>query len=400
MPSLAPARTAPDSLLRWCALEACGFEDPGGLLPAFAAQAAALGVPLVRLNATLRTLHPLFIAENWRWKRGQARVEHNRYAVRQVSHPEYLASPVRPLLDGERDRIHHRVVAGAAHPWPILDEYAALGVTDYLAVALRPVHALPAIITAMTDQPGGFRDDQLDVLETGFLGLQGPFELYVQRSIARTICETWIGPQTGPRVLAGHVRRGSVGTLRAVIAFCDLRGFTPLTERLGGQGVTDLLNAFFGEVAEAVHGRGGEILKFMGDAALSIFPLAADEAPAERCAAALDAAREALDRIQGLALTIDGSPMPPLSAGFALHVGDVTYGNIGAPTRLDFTVIGPAVNQASRLEGLCGRLGQPVVTSAAFASACPTPLVPLGRFALKGIAGEQEVYGLPPAGAP
>lgn len=389
------SRHPADRLLRWCAIEACACETPGELLPAFAARAAELGIPLVRLNVTLRTLHPLFHAESWRWKAEQASIEMDRYAFQQTDSPTYLASPIRPLLAGELNRIRHRVVAGQAQPYPVLDQYAALGVTDYLAVALRPVHALPAIVTAMTNQPGGFTDEQIEILESGFLGLQAPFELYVQRCIARTICETWIGPQTGPLILDGHVRRGSVGSLRAVICFCDLRGFTPLTQRLGGQGVTDLLNAFFGEVAEAVHGRGGEILKFMGDAALSIFPLAADEDASARCAAALDAALDALGRLAAL-------PVPEgaaISAGFSLHVGDVTYGNIGAPTRLDFTVIGPAVNQASRLEGLCGRLGQTVVASAAFAALCPRPLVSLGRYPLKGIEGEQEVFGLPPAAA-
>lgn len=383
MSVLADARAA---LLRWCLHEALDLGDIGALSRAFVGQLHALGVPIRRLNLTFRTLHPLFVAENWIWRQDREELEFNRFRWASRSSPNFLLSPLKPIILGEQKRVRHSIRPGPEQPFPLFHEYAALGMTDYLALGLGPA-PFPVSVSAMTDQPGGFDAAQLAALEEGLTALRAPLELYVQRSVALSVCSIYLGPQTGPRVLDGAILRGNVTELPAVVWFCDLRGFTPLTQRLGHQAIVDLLNTFFGAVGEAVEAHGGEILKFIGDAALAVFPLGEGRSAERACADALAASRALLDRL--------GQLDPPLRAAIALHVGEAAYGNIGAETRLDFTVVGTAVNLAARLGGLAAALDEPLLASAEFAAHSPERLHPLGGHALKGFDGEQQVFGLP-----
>jgi adenylate cyclase len=193
-------------------------------------------------------------------------------------------------------------------------------------------------------------------------------------------------------VLSGAITRGSGESIRAVIWFCDLRGFTALADTLPREKVIGLLNDYFETMVEVVSAEGGEALKFMGDGMLAIFELGATEDPAPRCGAALRAARAARQKIAKRNFGRRDAGEPEIHFGLALHLGEVSYGNIGAPTRLDFTVIGPAVNQAARLEKLGRELGQPVVTSSSFAAAAPEKLESLGLHDLRGVAEPQQVF--------
>jgi adenylate cyclase len=201
-----------------------------------------------------------------------------------------------------------------------------------------------------------------------------------------------VGHRTGERVLSGAIQRGAAQTIQAVIWFCDLRGFTALADSLPRDRLIAMLNDYFEEVVAAVVGEGGEALKFMGDGMLAIFELNADEAPSDRCAAALRAARIAFEKIVARNLERTAAGEPEIRFGLALHLGAVTYGNIGAPNRLDFTVIGPAVNHAARLEKLASELGRHVVTSASFAAAAHGSFESLGRHYLRGVTEPQEVF--------
>ncbi|MFM2246214.1 MAG: hypothetical protein RL071_2288 [Pseudomonadota bacterium] len=384
-------------LLRWSLTAAADLRRMEDLVLGFVEVCHSLGLPIRRFNLTIRTLHPLFIAENWIWRHDQAGLQSNRFTAEQKQTLDFRSSPMRPILEGEARRLRYLIAAEGPHAFPLFAQYAASGMTEYLTAAISSEAELPISVSLMTDQPGGFTEAQVDALEDGFTGLRAPVELYVHRSIARSVCATYIGHHTGPRVLRGDIHRGSVESLRAVVWFCDLRNFTPLTIRYGSQAIVDLLNQFFGAVGEAVDHFEGEILKFIGDAALAIFPLREGDAADVVCGRALAAAERTLFNLAALnAAAPAGSA--PLHAAIAVHVGEVSYGNIGAPTRLDFTVIGAAVNLAARLNGLAPQLHQPLVTSGEFAALCGRPLRPLGAHALKGIEGMVEAYGLPEDG--
>jgi len=389
-----PPHGPAERLLRWCAGPGLTLPLPE-LIEAFARAAQAEGLALRRLNVTLQVLHPLFIARVLRWLDGTPGVAVVDMSRRLVQNDAYLSSPVRRLFDGELRAVRHRMHPGEPQPYPVLDEYVAKGMTDYVAVVASPPGGRMTVVTAMTDAPDGFSQADLQLLDAAFAGLTPLLALAIQRFIAQNVCATYIGPITGPRVLDGAIVRGSVESLQAVIWFCDLRGFTPTTARLGSRAVVDLLNRFFDAVGPAVTDAGGEILKFIGDAALAIFPLRDGDAPGPTCARALSAARAALAALAEANAAALAAGELPLRAGFALHVGEVSYGNIGTADRLDFTVIGAAVNLTARLEGLCGALCEPLVASGDFARAAEAGLRPLGRHPLKGVDGEVEAFGLP-----
>jgi adenylate cyclase len=215
------------------------------------------------------------------------------------------------------------------------------------------------------------------------------------RRLASTLLDTYLGHDAGQRVLAGQIRRGAGVTMAAAIFYCDLRGFTALSENMMPDRVIELLNDYFGCMAAPVQRLGGEVLKFIGDALLAIFPIADDLDRDRACRTALKAARQALAALDELNLRRREAGEATLEVGLALHTGTVMYGNIGAPDRLDFTVIGHAVNLTTRLERLCRQLERRLVASERFASPCGIEMVPLGRFELPGVQGPQAVFGLP-----
>jgi adenylate cyclase len=224
-------------------------------------------------------------------------------------------------------------------------------------------------------------------------------DIHGQRWIATNVLNAYLGPKTGPRVLAGQIRRGTGEELTVVLWSSDLRGFTERSDRLPGDQMIWILNALFDVQAQAIARHGGEILKFMGDGLLAIFPID-DGARADRAAtSALEAAQEALAAVRHL----NGEPPMmgerPLEIVVALHVGTVVYGNIGAAERLDFTVIGPAVNLVSRLEATAKTLNTQIVLSDDFARAYGKPLISLGHYPLRGLAKPQELFA-PAIGSP
>jgi adenylate cyclase len=225
-------------------------------------------------------------------------------------------------------------------------------------------------------------------------------EVHSLRDTAENLLNAYVGRAAGRHILAGKVLRGGGETIEAVIWFCDLRGFTRLSDRLPGQAVVALLNDYFAEMGAAVTQAGGEILKFMGDGMLAIFAVADAGARRETAGRAAAAAAQAFRAIAALNERRGAAGAEPIRFGLALHIGEVMFGNIGASARLDFTVIGPAVNHAARLEKLCSTLNRSIVVSAAVAALLPEgEVVPLGRHALKDIAEPQAIYALEPSPA-
>jgi adenylate cyclase len=375
----------------WCVHEAAALSTPEALLTGYAAQVRARGVPVVRLNVPLRALHPQIRVSSYSWTldAGAQAAEQRRHADAEWQ-ARVARSPFR-LVYTEGQRLVRRRLDDPACPddFGILAELRAVGMTDYLVLAdhLGP-DALQAV-TFATDAPAGFTDAHVDVLRASLPALLLRLELLRSREIARVVCTTYLGSRTGPRVLAGHIHRGEVTELDAVVGFCDLRGFTARSAARSPVEVTAFLNDWFERVEEEAVRHGAEILKLIGDAALLAWPAPEEDGAAvvEACGAALDMARRLGERL---------TAETDLRCGMALHRGRVAYGNIGGHERLDFTVIGDTVNVASRLEGLCGTLGLPWVVSEAVARHVGTPLRCLGAHALKGVVEPVTVYG-PPA---
>jgi adenylate cyclase len=282
---------------------------------------------------------------------------------------------------------------GGPLPFPICEDLRAQGGTDYFAQGLPGSTGEISYISWATRQPSGFSDDAVAALTALSPYLAQRIELESAYHGTRALLEVYLGRNAGQRVVAGGFRRGSGELIDAAIWFCDLRGFTSLSDDRLPQDVVETLDEYFDCVDGAVMQGGGEVLKFIGDAILAIFPVAGD-APAacRRALAAAERALAALDRVNAGSAARNE---PPLAIGVALHLGQVMYGNIGAKDRLDFTVISSSVNEACRLEALCKPLQTPLALSQAFVEAArPDGLVDLGLHALKGVRAPLRVFTL------
>jgi adenylate cyclase len=353
-----------------------------------------LGAGLAIARATLHvgTLDPQFFGYALIWWRELRRTEYilARHELRDTA--TFRDSPIAHALEHEitiRRRLEGNNVV---LDFPVLAELREQGITDYIVLTVRGGHGRRHVGSYATDRPGGFTSDDLDVL-TQLAGLMGILiDHFTLEQSARNVIQAYLGPKAGPRVLAGQIRRGSGERMRAVIWLSDIRGFTALSERLDGERVIAILNACFDAQAIAIAAHGGEILKFMGDGILAIFPIADDGAMPEAVRAAAQAAHAGLAAIA----TLNESELlagEKLRVVCALHAGEVFYGNIGAADRLDFTVIGPAVNLVSRTVEAAKALDVDLVVSDVFAAAHGDgPLRSLGKHVLRGLEGARELF--------
>jgi len=352
------------------------------------------GVAVDRGSLHARQLHPQFLGRTLYWcAQSDSVCEIGR--AHGVQHSDtYLNSPLAEIDESGlpvRRRLTH---LDPATDYPVLAELAAEGFTDYVMLPL-PLAGRPRIgLSLATKQPAGFDDDRLARVQETVPALSAVFDLFEQRRTAALLLETYLGRDSGQRVLEGTIRRGEGEQLHAVILSADMRGFTAISQGRPLHDTIALLNQYFDAVGRPIESQGGEILKFIGDEVLAIFPCRA--APGEACGAAdkaLAAARDILDRLAALDLQPDGAGAP-LGASVAVHLGDVMYGNVGAANRLDFTVIGPAVNLVARLQELASRLDTPLVVSSELAEVARGSFRTLGRHRLKGIAEPQEAFTL------
>src|SRR6266542_619779 len=283
-------------------------------------------------------------------------------------------------------------IADAVLDFPILHDLKAQGATDYLALPVASAHGWRNyMVTYVTDRPGGFTESEVADLTGASQRLPVLVDMHNQRAISRNVLNAYLGAKTGPRVLAGQIRRGTGEEISAVLWSSDLRGFTARSDRLPGDRMIALLNALFDAQARAIHDHGGEILKFIGDGLLAIFPINSGGA-ADAARHAIDAADEAISAVRRLGDDPAMAGEPPLNIVVALHAGTVIYGNIGAADRLDFTVIGPAVNLVSRVEAVAKALELPIVVSDEFARAYGQALRSLGTHQLRGLATPHELF--------
>jgi adenylate cyclase len=308
--------------------------------------------------------------------------------------PAFLNSPLVPIFEGAGGIRRRLDIPDPVLDFGILEELHAEGATDYVAMPIIFLDGQINVLTLASDRPGGFSTADLGNVYEILAPLGRLYELHNMRRTAVTLLDTYLGRHAGERVLTGSIKRGDGEHIEAVIWFCDLRASTPLAQSMSHEEFLGVLNQFFDCMAGAVLEHGGQVLRFIGDAALAIFPVASIDVGPRAHAQALAAAVDAGRRIDEINEKRAKKTWSLLEYGIGLHAGDVTYGNIGTPERLEFTVVGDAANYAARLESLCKSLGRPVLASAEFAQHFPDRFQSLGCHELRGIQGEQEILAL------
>jgi adenylate cyclase len=369
-------------------------------LDGFCERALEVGLPLARANVVIDTLHPVYEGRAFVWKRKTNKTSLTEFGRDSVDVQRWENSPYYYLEVSGEPMLRRRLTADTEKEFSVFPELRAQGMTDYVAITNR--FAAEGIVGDMdcvysswaTDARAGFRDvDVIDLCRLMPL-LALTLKTASLARIAGTLVETYLGRDAGRRVLEGRISRGVAEQIEAAIWFSDLRGYTRLSDTAKPEEIIPLLNEYADAIISAIHEHGGDVLKLMGDGVLAIFT-AADRSRA--CETALSAAEDAPRRIaevNGLR-TVNGLPTTELYLG--LHIGEVFYGNIGSKERLDFTIVGPAVNEVSRIASMCRSVDQPLLVSSAFAAALGASrsrLVSVGRYALRGVSRPQDLFTL------
>jgi adenylate cyclase len=377
-------------VLDWLAGGALSGPNSEDVLAELCEGLVACGVPIWRAAVFVTTLHPDVMGRRFLWQ-AESGVTASNALYSLVDTDDFRTSPVVAVYKS-REPIRRRLAdSNCPDDFPIVKDLRAEGATDYAAFPLLFTDGSIHVASWSTRQPGGFTPKQFSDLESVVAPLARVAEIRALRRTAGNLINTYVGHQTGERILSGKIRRGYVEAIRAAIWLSDMRGFTAVSEQLPPQALIDRLNLYFGCQVPAIHDHGGEVLKFMGDGLLAIFPIAGDGDASEVCHRTLSCAREFRARI---------AELPPSESeaairfGLALHVGEVMYGNIGGGNRLDFTCIGPAVNLAARLEKVAAKLGEAIVASAEFAGYFKDDFRQLGEHSVAGFAAPQMVFGL------
>jgi adenylate cyclase len=394
---------SPTPVIEWLILEAWKRDSIPDLLAALADKLVEQGVPIWRMFVLVPTLHPLYVGNGYRWIRGESEVYRGFGEHGINDKPTFAANPLRLIMVDGYSAVRRRLTVDYAEgEFPLLDELKAAGATDYMCMPIEFSGGQRSGMSFTTDAPEGFSAADLQQFYDMVPVLARLIERETLKTTATNLLDTYVGHDAGARILSGQITRGSGATIYSAIWYSDLRSFTELTDALPRDSLLELLNDYFEAMVDSVHAHNGQVLKFIGDGMLAIFPIdhdcprAIDGCPkdeaCERALAAAAAAEEAMGEVnrrrqdQGAA---------PVDWGLALHLGEVMYGNVGARDRLDFTVIGPAVNLTQRLEQLCKQLGRRPVMSAEFAEVCRRPMASLGRFDVRGLTGPHEVFAPP-----
>ncbi len=372
------------------------------LLAGFCERLVAAGIPLLRANINKATLHPLVFSSDFEWWRDQGSRQDDLYRQSsKLTDAELKRFPFYYMSASGLTRLRRRLDK-PIDEFPLMERLRRKGGTDYVAFSTGfgdtgtpgPFQGFSS--SWSTVAPGGFDDGEIATIER----LLQPFALAIKATsafrAAATALETYLGKDAGNRVLSGEIVRGSVQTIRAVLWYADLQGFTKIADSAPSEQLITMLNDYFGCMVDAVHDHGGEVLKFLGDGLLAIFRWEQDS---NVCAAALNSAEASFARVAELNDRRAKAGLPVTQFYLGLHLGDALYGNIGGQDRLDFTVVGPAVNEVSRIENMCRTLDQDMIVSAAFAQAAggsTSRIVSLGRYALRGVRQPQELFILAP----
>ena len=384
-------------LVNWIIKSAWTSASISDLVAAFATELVRMDIPLLRLSLHIRTLHPLLGATGFIWYRGHEEVLQNHVGHDVFKSDRFLKSPVMPIYEGVGGIRRRLSEEDQPFDFPVLEEIYRAGGRDYVAMPFLFSDGQINAITLSSDQSDGFSARDLGHVNEVMPLFGRLVEVFASRYKSETLLETYLGRQAGREVLNGQIRRGDGKDIHAVIWFCDLRESTALADAESRTDFLRILNEFFDCMAGAVISHGGEVLRFIGDAALAIFPI---DQPVEgggqdsgsACARALGAAFDAAEKIRQRNAEVASRAGRGIDFGIGLHIGDVTYGNIGTGSRLEFTVIGASVNEAARIESLCKATGEAVLVSADFVREHPGSYRPLGLHRMMGVGREVEVF--------
>ena len=389
-------RATENPFVKWLVADAWKATSAPDFLARLADALVAVDFPIWRLRLFVRTLNPQLFANTYTWQRDIEGIDEFQATHQGLQSAQYRESPFAPIIAGEGGIRRRLEGPNPKLDFPILRDLIDEGATDYVAMPVRFSDGLINILILTSDRPGGFATEELGQLYEVLPALGRQLEAYAQRISSLSLLRTYLGSDAGERVMDGLVKRGDGEEVHAVVWISDLRDSTALANALSRVAYLATLNQYFDCVAGAVIDNGGEVLKFIGDAVLAIFPIGdRDEPHPDACLRALSAVRDSRQAMADLNDERAARSEPPLQFGTGLHRGDITYGNIGTTKRLDFTVIGTAVNEVSRIEGLCKALGRPVLMSSAFAASVPSGLISLGCHTLRGVEGQQEIFTLP-----
>ncbi|WP_425046678.1 adenylate/guanylate cyclase domain-containing protein [Primorskyibacter sp. S87] len=403
----APSLQNIDSLASW--LMARGLEGASQkeVLDGYCSHLVDMGVPLMRLHAAQSAFHPNYGGTGYSWSSDQG-ISLENYVHTDSPQERWLASPLYVILTSESDELRERLVdSNTPSRFPFLNELRDRGATDYFAMGVLmekhgggdwvvdPNNAPEGVLLSWaSNAPDGFRDQDLDLIRQSIPYLGLALKSAANRRMAEDLLGVYLGRDAGRRVFSGEIRRGSLQQIDAVIWNFDLEGFTTLAERIPGPDMIAMLNDYFGVVVDVVQQKGGNILKFMGDGLMAMFDVGELHEDAH---AALEAVVLLRERMAEKNEERRAAGLEVAEYTLALHAGEILYGNIGAASRLDFTVIGPAVNQTARISGMHKALGQKLILSDEVANAarpCKFDLVSLGRYMLRGVPEPKELFTL------
>lgn len=384
---------SPKPVIDWLFSDGCLMNDDTKFVYELAHQLIACGAHVDQFRLTMRALNPEIIGISNFWLKSTDVSSHLETERRIQETDRYIGSPMKQLYDtGKIVRQRLDQLSDTAHR--AYTELSEDGFTDYLALPVMTANGISAAIIVTTKIRGGFGDQDIENFCEIRNYLVPIIEVQSLRHMSKSLLNTYVGKRTGEKVLAGMIKRGDADIINAALWFSDLRNFTHITETLAADQVIGMLNDYFEFVAAAVTAHGGEILRFIGDAMLIVFPIDDNSSRQTACKAAIDAAIDAQSTLASLNHRRRRHGQPEIEFGVGLNVGEVVYGNVGAPDRLDFTVMGPAVNRTARLESLTKELDRNILFSKDFAELIDDPVQSLGEHNMKGIAEPQAVFAL------
>ena len=403
VPVLAATRDAPEvsAVADWLTergLLRTGFEQ---LVEGFCHRLRAIDVPVWRAFVSADTLHPRIRGMGCSWREDQG-LRSDVYIHRLNPPDAYLKSPFKRMLDRGLNDLRVRLDGSESIEFPLLDELRTQGVTDYLAQRTwfgldgENDRKTGVMSSWATTRPEGFSERDIAILSHLMPRLALALQARLGHDISINLLDAYVGSEAGRRILDGEIRRGMLDVISAVIFIADLRGFTAIADRSERDVLVDMLNEYFDCVVPVIVEHGGHVLKFLGDGLLATFPLAG-RVPEAVCDSALDAASEVLRCVRELGVERAAADKLVMDVDVVLHLGDVFYGNVGSVDRLDFTIIGPAVNEASRIEALCGQHDRDLLISETFARTATNSanrLISIGRYGLRGVRSAQSIYTL------
>ncbi len=392
----AAARLGKPDLETWLLNDAADEDDLLALFQAFAWRMVAAGLPVQRVGLSIGTLHPQLVGYSWNWNSDDGFCDELEVEERVLASDAYRLNPIFQVIDRGEPFRARTDVTDSANQSPLMKELAGQGIVEYAALPLPAGSNVHNAVTIATKQPGGFTDAQFLAINHYLRLLALHVQKHIALRISQNIVTTYLGSAAGGQVLHGSIKRGSGQPIDAIIWASDMRGFTDLAARLTERDMIAVLDAYFDRLAGSVMAEGGEVLKFIGDGLLAVFPFSRFSRERDAATAAITAAQDAmrvlddLNEDEGQLSDIEG--WRPLRTGIALHRGEVFFGNVGAPERLDFTVIGRAVNAVSRVEGLCKSLGRPILITKPVADLIDMPLDDLGEHELRGFAEPLAIF--------